>query len=1070
MDASQLVAGFQNNFPLGLGSSTSSLPGNLPGLADPLQQSMSLSNRSSSLSPVNLVSGSGVFTVGASGKVSFDYLFDGGAYEGELAIFSLSGMERWLQSAPEFFAREAALRALSNSDLGYIVISDRIEGARFSGSLSYEGDFNSGSYLDAKAFSMRPGEQFGVMLVPNGTVEDVLLHGGELESDRLPLFSIPTVNTGGINQFAQVVDIVADGNSFVFEDINLTNNSDRDYNDVAFQLRGAIGSAASLNDVTTSAKDWRNSDVGKQVETYAAANRYGPLTNIGSELASLFVEYETYVRNGGVPSAFKPTNFLLQVQGGQVVIDAIASDSANSLQTDLQALGLQQAAAFEPVVSGSLPIEKLIDAARLGSLLFAKPAYQPTTNVGATDSQGDRAMRSDVARTNLGVNGAGVTVGVLSDSFNNPDPNLPPLLTDAAADVNSGDLPAVNVLDDSVPATDEGRAMLQLIHDVAPGANLAFHTAYGGMANFAQGIIDLANAGADVIVDDVNTFNAPIFQDGIVAQAINRVVSQGVAYFTSAGNAGSSAYSSAFTLSGQSFAGSTGLEIAHDFDPGLETDTHQRITIPANSNFSVTLQWDSPWRSTSVSSPGSGNDVNIYLVSPAGNIVARSDGSEIGQDAIAVLAFNNDPAQNLGNQFDLVITNASGTSPGLINYSLGGGTVNEFSTSSPTIAWHRNAAGAETVGAAYYRNTPVFGTNPATLEGFSSTGTIPILFDTAGNRLPTPEIRQKPEIVAPDGANTTFFGGDSDGDGFPNFFGTSAAAPHAAAVAALMLQAVPGSSPINIYRALEETALGMGTPGFDNASGFGLIQADQAIARLQSLALPTVTISATDAQASESGDSAQFIINRSGGDINRELIVNYTFGSTATNGIDYLESGSSDLPPRPLSGTVLFRPGVTSTSISVTPINDNIAEGVETLDLTISQNLTYNIGAANQARATVVDDSLVIDRVLMSSTPQSGTWLYSFDASSGNSGDSFHIPNQEYEGNNLTVPMEDLQLPNITVGDVINFSMRLDDDEEDVTTPRAENQSSSSFIASFSGEQSFRFPDDWIYTIYWHMV
>jgi hypothetical protein len=110
----------------------------------------------------------------------------------------------------------------------------------------------------------------------------------------------------------------------------------------------------------------------------------------------------------------------------------------------------------------------------------------------------------------------------------------------------------------------------------------------------------------------------------------------------------------------------------------------------------------------------------------------------------------------------------------------------------------------------------------------------------------------------------------------------------------------------------------------------------------------------------------------------------------------------------------------------------------------------------------------------MSSTPQNDGWLYSFDASSGNSSDSFHIPNRDYEGNNLIVSMDEsqdkLQPPNITVGDVINFNMRLDDNEENVTNPRAEDQSSSSFIASFSREQSFRFPNDWIYTIYWHMI
>jgi hypothetical protein len=105
------------------------------------------------------------------------------------------------------------------------------------------------------------------------------------------------------------------------------------------------------------------------------------------------------------------------------------------------------------------------------------------------------------------------------------------------------------------------------------------------------------------------------------------------------------------------------------------------------------------------------------------------------------------------------------------------------------------------------------------------------LFTTTG--VPTFDPRaDKPEIVAPDGTNTTFFSADipQDADTFPNFFGTSAAAPHAAAVAALLLESVPTSTPSSVYTALESTAIDMGPVGFDNDSGFGLIQADLALA------------------------------------------------------------------------------------------------------------------------------------------------------------------------------------------------------------------------------------------------
>ncbi|MGH2670413.1 MAG: S8 family serine peptidase, partial [bacterium] len=144
---------------------------------------------------------------------------------------------------------------------------------------------------------------------------------------------------------------------------------------------------------------------------------------------------------------------------------------------------------------------------------------------------------------------------------------------------------------------------------------------------------------------------------------------------------------------------------------------------------------------------------------------------------------------------------------------------------------HPNAAGAEAVGAADYLETPAFGRAPA-LEPFSSAGGVPILFDRDGRPLATPARRRKPGVVAPDGVNTTFFFSDreNDEDGFPNFFGTSAAAPHAAAVAALILHANRTLFPQAVYERLRVTANDMGPPGFDLESGFGLVNAERAVA------------------------------------------------------------------------------------------------------------------------------------------------------------------------------------------------------------------------------------------------
>jgi hypothetical protein len=395
------------------------------------------------------------------------------------------------------------------------------------------------------------------------------------------------------------------------------------------------------------------------------------------------------------------------------------------------------------MVSGRLPMTAIPALKDLSSLQFARPAYA-TTNSGAVTSQGDRAMRADIARMTFGVDGTGVVVGTLSDSYN--------CLGGAAAGIASGDLPAagVTVLDELSPctdATDEGRGMMEIIHDVAPGATLAFHTAFEGQANFAQGIIDLATtAGAKVINDDVIFFAEPFYQDGILAQAVNAVKGMGVAYFSSAGDDGRQAYESPFRPSGQSFNIGAGPEEAHDFDPGTGVDTCQQLTIPVRSTLTLVYQWDQPFFSVS-GPPGSASDMDIVLTNAACTTIR--DGSatgNIGGDPFEVLTFTNaGPATTFG----VIILRNSGPNPGLMKFvNAGGGAVriNEFDTKTGASWGHSTALGGLGVGAADYRQTPPFNISPPVIETFSSAGGTPILFDTAGNRLATPEDRQQPDI------------------------------------------------------------------------------------------------------------------------------------------------------------------------------------------------------------------------------------------------------------------------------------------------------------------------------------
>ncbi|MEQ9001768.1 MAG: Calx-beta domain-containing protein [Coleofasciculus sp. B1-GNL1-01] len=212
----------------------------------------------------------GLFTVGETGKVNIDFVFDGGAYTGEVAIFSLAGMEE-LEQGSTAFIEEAARRALSDSELGYVAISDSTEGARFSGELG-EVERNSGDYLGAKTFAMRPGETVAFMLVPNGTVQDVF-NNPAIEGDKTPLFSLANANPNNASHVGQIVDTAGEINGLSWEDLRADGNSDSDYNDLIIKVNGATGQALPIVDVIDSKKDWRETGLAQEIIDYLSPIR-----------------------------------------------------------------------------------------------------------------------------------------------------------------------------------------------------------------------------------------------------------------------------------------------------------------------------------------------------------------------------------------------------------------------------------------------------------------------------------------------------------------------------------------------------------------------------------------------------------------------------------------------------------------------------------------------------------------------------------------------------------------------------------------------------------------------------
>jgi len=283
-------------------------------------------------------------------------------------------------------------------------------------------------------------------------------------------------------------------------------------------------------------------------------------------------------------------------KSNKVLVELIAKSFIDALQNELEEIPFEVHQIHEKIISGYIAINQLESLNMLESLKYARPVYRPITHVGITDSQGDVAQYSDLGRSTYNVDGDGIRIGVLSDSYDN--------LNGANAGILSGDLPGpgnpngyttpVTVLKEySGSGTDEARGIAEIIHDVAPGAEIYARTAFEGEADFARGIKDLFINGCEVIVDDVVYFTEPFFQDGVVAQAVDSVVSEGGVYFSAAGNMSNKSYESAFSASGFAYNGAP----LHDFDPGAGVDYSQQITVPNGATLYLTLQWDDPFGS-----------------------------------------------------------------------------------------------------------------------------------------------------------------------------------------------------------------------------------------------------------------------------------------------------------------------------------------------------------------------------------------------------------------------------------------------------------------------------------------
>ncbi len=472
-----------------------------------------------------------------------------------------------------------------------------------------------------------------------------------------------------------------------------------------------------------------------------------------------------------------------------------------------------------------LPVENLEGIAARTDVVFIRPAQKARQNF--IDSEGDYTHQAIQARANFPANGTGIKVGVLSDSIDNSSNAL-------AAAIASGNIDPANtyaIAGQAGTGEGEGLAMCEVVHDLAPGAKIYFATGAAGAAQMASNILALAQAGCRIICDDEFYVDESPFQDGVIAQAVKTVSDLGVLYFSCARNSGNRDSLMSSTWQGD-FVSDASFPGYLDFSPGVTEDD----ILTGGYDYEADLFWSDPLGAST-------NDYDLFMLDGFGNVVYSSQNVQNGtQDPYEHIA---DPAQYSAGYY-LAVYLYSGTNR-FMHLDFGRGVL-DWATAG-CIRGHNacDAANSFTVAAtpadtAYAVGDPT-GPYPSAfnssdvVEYFSADGPRRMFYNPDGTPI-TPgnfsssggRVLFKPDFTAADGVSTT-------PPGFAPFFGTSCAAPHAAAIAALVLSYNPGLTPAQVRNVLTNSCIDIMAPGWDRDSGSGILMA---LTALQNTPAPTL--------------------------------------------------------------------------------------------------------------------------------------------------------------------------------------------------------------------------------------
>ena len=681
------------------------------------------------------------------------------------------------------------------------------------------------------------------------------------------------------------------------------------------------------------------------------------------------------------------------------------------------------------IITARIPFDQIDAVAAFGWVVAITPAEKQLPDVGAFVSEGAVLHRTDQANLR-GIDGTGTNVGAISDGVSN-----------IAAAQALGDLPAaVNVV--NAGAGDEGTAMLEIIHDLAPGAALLFHGTGAGVAGHITALNNLALAGVHVIAEDIPFDAEPAFQKGAAATAAEALAVAGISIHSSAGNLGATHSARVAAVgSGGGPDGFGGPFVGCAVNPlnvvaiAGALDTTFDIQLAAGATLSATLQWSEPRAIFPTAGAGGFTDLDLHIMNAAANTCLASSTGTQGNgagDTIEQASFTNPGpgAITVKLVVDRFSNNGAVAAP-LLDLRWRGGTAVDATTRAGSLNPDSNYTFGATSAAA--ANASV-STNPSSIpiEGFSGGGPVQLISTTVCNNgvYPCPgnsiaggagQTVGAPTWTAADGVSVSGAGGFGSGScpavtqGDCLFFGTSAAAPHAAGVAALVRQSLGTPTPLEIQQAMSATAKDRGTAGFDNVWGFGVLNALAAIGEEADLTVSKDCQPDTPASAGQTA-TCTIIVRNNGPSLARNVSLTDVYfpsgtitwgtitttlgtcsrtGNTVTCTLGDLASGTTATVSVSFTASQSMTVGdlATATSDTFDPdtsnneANDSVSfDAVANLSLTKSdapdpvtagQILTYTLNVANagpsSALNATIHDALSALVSFQSATPSQGS-------------------------------------------------------------------------------------------------